>query len=175
MKSIIEYIQQKLGIVDISSPILEMSTICKYIKWGKYNYRIAIHGPSSKDRPYPHIHIYLANDTYPYKQFNFEVSLIDILCYDEFNLVCQQDKSKNLNIKNKSKCSWEGYRAVRDGFEQWLFSKSDMPGEFIDNLDALIWSYNNESPYNPDFDNPLHEYIKNQGKKVLPKYLKYFQ
>lgn len=50
-----------------------------------------------------------------------------------------------------------------------------MPGEFIDNLDALIWSYNNESPYNPDFDNPLHEYIKNQGKKVLAKYLKYFQ
>lgn len=176
MKSIIEYIQEKLGIVDISKPILEMSTICKYIKWGNYNYRIAIHGPSSKDRDYPHIHIYFSDDVYPYKKFNFEISLIDILCYDEINLICQQDKYNKINIKNRNKCSWSGYRKIRNGFEEWLFDKPTIPGDFIDNLDAIIYEYNNESPYNIENkdENYLLEYIKDHGKKVLPQYLKYF-
>lgn len=39
-----------------------MATIAKSVKLGKDSYRIAIHGVSSKDREYPHIHIYLAND-----------------------------------------------------------------------------------------------------------------
>ena len=43
-----------------------------------------------------------------------------------------------------------------------------------DNLDALIWSYNNEAPDSDD-RNPLLDYIKDQGKKVLPKYQKYFK
>ena len=62
--------------------ITEMATIAKSVKLGKDSYRIAIHGASSKDREYPHIHIYLANDN-SLKKFNFEISLVDILCNDE--------------------------------------------------------------------------------------------
>lgn len=173
MKSLIEYIQEKLGIIDIDSPIMEMSTIVKAIKWDKRFYRVAIHGPSSKDRPYPHIHIYDSKDTYPYKQFNFEISLVDILCYDEINLVYQQDKSNGIDRKNKTKCSWNGYRKIRDSFEDWLTDKPTRAGEFIDNLDVIIHDYNEEAPYGDN--NPLLEYIKDQGKKVLPKYQKYFK
>lgn len=175
MKSILEYIQEKLGIIDPDMPVLEMATVEQAIKWGKENYRIALHGPSVGDRPYPHVHIYLSKDKFPWNQFNFEISLVDLLCYDEINLILQQDRKKNLNIKNRNKCSWEGYRKIRDGFEDWLFDKPTYPGDFIDNLDVLIHEYNKESPYRGKNYNSLLEYIKDQGKKVLPKYKKYFE
>ena len=73
--------------------ITEMATIAKSVKLGKDIYRIAIHGVSSKDREYPHIHIYLANDN-SLQKFNFEISLVDILCNDEINIVAQIDKDK---------------------------------------------------------------------------------
>lgn len=172
MRSLIEYIQEKLGIIDPDMPIVEMSTVVKAIKWDKEYYRVALHGPATKDRPYPHVHIYLSKDSYPYKKFNFEISLVDLLCYDEINLICQQDKSKGIDKRNRSKCSWNGYRKIRDGFEDWLFDKPSRPGEFIDNLHVIIHDYNEEAPIGDD--NPLMEYIKDQGKKILPKYLKYF-
>ena len=175
MKSLIEYIQEKLGIIDPDMPIMEMSTIDKKAKLGKSFYRIALHGPAVGDRPYPHIHIYDPKDKFPYKNFNFEISLIDLLCYDELNLICQQDKQNDINIKNRKNCSWNGYRKMRDDFEDWLSEPCiGIPGNFKDNLDALIWSYNNEAPDNDD-RNPLLDYIKDQGKKVLPKYQKYFK
>lgn len=153
-----------------SIPILEMSTISKSVRLGGKNYRIAIHGPAVGDRPYPHIHIYKANDRYPFKNFNFEISLIDLLCYDELNLVAMVDKDNGISIKNRNKCSWTNYRRLRDDFEDWLISKSDYIGDFQDNLDAIIWNYDNES-YE---DNALINYIHDRGKKVLTKYQKYF-
>lgn len=154
-----------------SIPILEMATISKNAKLGKEQYRIAVHGPASKDRPYPHIHIYKANDEFPFTQFNFEISLIDLLCYDELNLVTMVDKSNGISIKNKNKCSWTGYRKLRDDFEDWLEAKSDRKGAFKNNLDAIIWNYDNEA-YE---DNALLNYIQDRGKKVLPKYKEYFE
>ena len=101
MKSILEYIQEKLNIIEPSIPIVEMATIDKTVKVSTNTYRIALHGPAVGDRPCPHFHIYLANDVYPYKRFNIEISLIDLLCYDELNIVAIQDKEKKINIKTR--------------------------------------------------------------------------
>lgn len=172
MKSILEYIQEKLGIVEPSMQIVEMATVDKKVKVGKDTYRIALHGPAVGDRPYPHFHIYLANDMFPYKKFNIEVSLVDLLCYDELNVVAIQDKEKGTNIKNRDKCSWLGYRKLHNTIEDWLEKPcTGLPGRFANNLEALIWSYDNESNQGLS----LLEYIKDQGKKVLPKYKKYFE
>lgn len=172
MKSILEYIQEKLGIIEPSIQIVEMATIDKKVKVGKDTYRIALHGPVVGDRPYPHFHIYLANDMFPYKKFNIEVSLVDLLCYDELNIVAMQDKEKGTNIKNRDKCSWLGYRKLHNKIEDWLEEPcTGIPGRFANNLEALIWSYDNESNQGLS----LLDYIKDQGKKVLPKYKKYFE
>lgn len=159
MKSILEYIQEKLNIIEPSIPIVEMATIDKTVNVSKNTYRIALHGPAVGDRPYPHFHVYLANDVFPYKRFNIEISLIDLLCYDE------------LNIKNRNRCSWSGYKKLHDRIEDWLEEPcTGLPGNFQNNLEALIWSYDNES----NNGNSLLEYINDHGKKVLPKYEKYF-
>lgn len=84
-------------------------------KWGRKTYKIAVHGASSKDRPIPHIHIYLNNDINPYTKFNFEISLIDILCKDEINLIFQTDKKKNIDNRNRKQCTWTGYSEIKEG------------------------------------------------------------
>lgn len=94
-------------------PVLEMATISKKLKVGNTTYKVAVHGPASKD---------------PYKEFNFEISLVDLLCYDELNLVTMIDKEKHLNITNRNKCSWKGYRGLHDEFEDWLERPSEFPG-----------------------------------------------
>lgn len=157
--SIKKYLQEKLNILEQSIPIIEMATIDKTVKVYKDTYRIALHGPAVGDRPYPYFHIYLANDIFPYNRFNIEISLIDLLCYDE------------LNIKNRNRCSWSGYKKLHDRIEDWLEEPcTGLPGNFQNNLEALIWSYDNES----NDGNSLLEYINDHGKKVLPKYEKYF-
>ena len=75
-------------------------------------------------------------------------------------------------IKNRVKCSWEGYKTIKDNFEDWLFSKCKYPGDFIDNLDAIIWMYNNES--DSIDENPIKSYIEARGLKILDKFKKYF-
>lgn len=72
-----------------------------------------------------------------------------------------------MSVSNKSKCSREGYSDILGNFEDWLTDKSDRPGEFKDNLDFLIWSYNDETLPGT---NALQKYIEEQGLKVLPKY-----
>ena len=78
-----------------SETIFEMATISKTERWGNNIYRIAVHGTASGDRETPHIHIYLANDTKPYNKFNFEISIIDILCKDEINLIYQRSQKEH--------------------------------------------------------------------------------
>ena len=152
-------------------PILEMATIGKNVKLGKDNYRIEIHGPASKDRSNPHIHIYLSSDSYPWNKFNFEISLTDIICNDEINLIRMKDVSKRKDITNRTKCSWEGYSKMLYDFEDWLYSdKVSIKGDYIDNLDALIWWYNQES----NSENEFLDYLIKHGLKVHPNYYKYF-
>ena len=67
--------------------IFEMATISRDVKLGKNRYKIAVHGTLSGDRKNPHIHIYLSTDNRLYNKFNFEISIVDILCYDEINLI----------------------------------------------------------------------------------------
>ena len=134
---------------------------------------IALHGTYAGNREKPHIHIYLTGDKRPFSKFNFEIALDEILCYDEINLITMRDKSKHLNIKNRNKCSWDGYMRLKDDFEDWLFSAPELRGDFIDNLDAIIYFYNQES-YSTNNSNPLLEYIKSKGMKIQDKFRKYF-
>lgn len=171
MRSLKEFIYQNIWMPS-EEKIYEMATIGKPIL-NKEKRLIAIHGVNSGDREYPHIHIYLASDKFPYNQFNFEISLIDIVCYDEINLIKMRDKSRGILKNNRNKCSWDGYTKLFNDFEDWLFEKSNFPGEFIDNLDAIIWNYNNESEFTKEH-NPLLHYIHKQGLRISPKYFKYF-
>lgn len=180
MKSLVEYIKEIIhrndyhGHSNLHDYLVEMATIEHNVKLGKDNYQIAIHGPSSKDRENPHIHIYLANDN-TLKKFNFEISLTDILCKDEINLIRQTDKTKRkkIDIKNRNKCSWEGYSKLKYDFEDWLEEKhKSLPKTFKTNLDAIIWNYNHESEKIEK--NYLLKYIEDRGLKILPHYKKYF-
>ena len=140
----------------------------------KTNHLIALHGTNAGDRQRPHVHIYLTGDKRPFSKFNFEIALDEILCYDEINLLRMRDKSKRIDFKNRNKCSWDGYFKLRDYFEDWLFSKDvEIRGDFIDNLDAIIYWYNQESD-STNNSNPLLEYIKNKGMKIQDKFRKYF-
>lgn len=102
MKDIIYFLKESLGL-NVGIQINEMAFATNEVKLGKNLYRIALHGVAAGDRPYPHIHIYLKNDHYPWKKFNFEISLVDLICNDELNLVCQQDKSKGIDRRNRKK------------------------------------------------------------------------
>ncbi len=167
-----------------SEQIFEMATITKDIKWGNDHFRVAVHGTAAGDREVPHIHIYLSSDKKPYEcsqlafnpcdditshnKFNFEISLVDILCYDEVNLIFQRDEKTGKRISNRNKCSWEGYKKIADGFEDWLEQKPTTPGDFRTNLEAIIYWWNEES--DSSSDNPLKDWIESRGLKVLDKY-----
>ena len=154
-------------------PIVEMATIGYDLKFGKDRFKVAIHRPSSGDRENPHIHIYLENDKMPFNKFNFEISLTEILCYDEINLIYQRDVRNGIKRTNRNKCSWNGYFKLKEDFEDWLFSKSSKRGDFKDNLDAIIYFYNWESGGTRN-SNPLLEYLKRKGMKIQNKFRNYF-
>ena len=147
-------------------------------KWGNNTYRIAVHGASTKDRPTPHIHIYLNNDVQPFTQFNFEISFEDILCKDEINLIYQLDRKNNIKRTNRTECSWKGYADIYNGLRHFLSSPSISKryGAFIDNLDRAIYEWNRETDFSKTETggNPLKEYLDSKGLIVLPKYMIYF-
>jgi hypothetical protein len=158
--------------------LLEMATFGTE-RWGNNTYRIAVHGASTKDRPIPHIHIYLNQDVQPYKQFNFEISLVDILCKDEINLIFQMDRKNNIKNTNRVDCTWTGYADIYYGIKTFLSSpsKSKKYGMFIDNLDRAIYEWNRETDFikTENGGNPLKEYLDEKGLTVLPQYMKYFE
>lgn len=85
-----------------------------------------------------------------------------------------RDKSKHIDLKNRSKCSWDGYTRLKNDFEYWLFSDNvEIRGGFKDNLDAIIYFYNQESG-GMKKSNPLLEYIKSKEMKIQNKFRKYF-
>lgn len=168
MKTLLEYLKVEKW---PSEPmIIEMATIGRPVMDRK-KYHIAVHGTLAGDRPNPHIHIYYNDDRKPYNKFNFEISMVDILCKDEINIIKMRDESRHVNKNNREKCSWNGYKKLRDDFEDWLFSKPTTPGDFKDNLDACVYWYNEEG--DPTSDNPIRDYLKERGLKVLPKYKDY--
>ena len=85
-----------------------------------------------------------------------------------------RDKSEHVDIKNRNNCSWDGYTRLKNDFEDWLFSDNvEIRGDFQDNLDAIIYFYNQESGGTRNL-NPLLEYIKSKGMKIQNKFKKYF-
>lgn len=168
MKSILEYLSVKRW--PSESQILEMATIDRRVRMAGAIYRVAIHGPLAGDRANPHIHIYLSSDVRPYNRFNFEISLCDILCRDQVNIIKMRDESRHTNRRGRANCSWQGYEKLRKDFEDWLFSKPSSPLSFDNNLTACIYFYNMESDQSSP--NPLKNYMAERGWKVLPKYAK---
>lgn len=165
MKSLKFYIDKCLYGLD-EQHLYEMATIHKSVKLGDDFRSIQIHGTNAGDRPNPHIHIYASNSK---TSFNFEISLVDIVCYDEINLITMTDVKKHIKIKNRSKCSWTNYSSLRRDFEEWLESDNrTVKGDFQNNLDALIYFYNNES-MSPD-PNPFLRYLSDRGLKVHENY-----
>ena len=158
--------------------LLEMATFGR-INDGKDMYKIVIHGPASNDRPMPHIHIYLNNDAFPYSQFNFEVSLVDLVCKDEINLIAQIDRKNNIKRTNRSECSWEGYRDLYKTFQSFLRQQPMKKGYrniAQNNLQVAIMEWDNENNDNmEDNESLMKNFIESKGLKILPKYLPYFE
>ena len=156
--------------------LLEMATFGTE-KWGNNTYKIAVHGASTKDRPIPHIHIYLNNDA-NYKLFNFEISFVDILCKDEINLIYQYDRANHIRNTNRNNCSWNGYADILKGFKKFLFSQPILGrfGTFKDNLERAIYEWNRETDFakTEQGGNPLKEYLDSKGITILEKYKGYF-
>lgn len=172
-----EIVKESISKVMNEGLMLEMATFGTE-HWGKDIYRIAVHGASTKDRPTPHIHIYLYNDVFPYNEFNFEISFVDILSKDEINLIFQLDRSKHIKHTDRKKCSWTGYADILEGFKNFLFSVPQPTkfGTFQDNLERAIYEWNRETDFvkTEHGGNPLKEYLDEKGIVVLPKYTGYF-
>ena len=107
MKTLREYINNILWGND--PIIVEMATLGRST-FNNVRYHIAIHGPLAGDRETPYVHIYLNDDVRPYNKFNFEVSLIDILCKDEIDLIKMRDEKRNVRHNNR-----ETYDITTDG------------------------------------------------------------
>ena len=140
-------------------------------RWGEVDYRIAVHDPVSQVEDSPCIHIYLLSDI-NHDKFDFVVSLVDILCKDEVNLIRQTDVAKNVIRTNEYECSWEGYESLYEGLKTFLSDKSTIrPYASCENgLHASIAAYNAESNSR---GNALKDFLDKQGLIVLPRYAKY--
>lgn len=177
-KVIKESLEKALSASNNSIHLFEMATIGAQ-KWGKDTYSIQIHGASTADRPVPHIHIYKYNDNTK-NQFNFEISLIDLVSKDQITLVRQLDREKNINHKNRDKCSWRGYNDIYNGLRSYLFGEVQSrlyKGICVDNLDAAIYAWNQETDMlkTNDGGNPMKEWLDAHGIQILPEYQKYFE
>lgn len=140
-------------------------------RWNEVDYRIAVHGSVPQVEDSPCIHIYLLADI-SHDKFDFAVSLVDILCKDEVNLISQTDVAKNVIRTNEYECSWEGYESIYEGLKTFLSDRSFIrPYASCENgLHASITAYNAESNSR---SNALKDYLDKQGLIVLPQYAKY--
>lgn len=162
--------------LNVKSLLTEMATF-GVKKWGNKTYKIAVHGASTKDRPTPHLHIYLNDDVNPYTQFNIEVSLVDLLCNDRITPIYQHDADNNILRTNRKSCTWEGYRDIFNGLKAF-FEEGPIKtkhGTFDNNLDRAIYEWNRETDLikTENGGNPLKEYFDKRGIVPLPKYQKY--
>ena len=139
-------------------------------KWGDKIYRIAVQGATI-----PHIHIYLNNDSIPYHEFDFEISLIDILYKGEINLLSQIDKHRNIYSIIPAECSWTGYEDIKDGIRNFLFSSCNNT-HFSDNLALAIYEWSKETDFvktECEGRNLIGLLFKQTHLTPLPEYEKY--
>lgn len=166
MKSLVQYLKEKLLNYPDERHIYEMATIGKDVVLDKQRKSIQIHGSNAGDREYPHIHIYNHNDK---AGFNFEISLVDLLVYDELVIIKMVDKKKHIKKTNRSKCSWNGYVKLKYDFEDWLLDRCEIDGNYKNNLDAIIYWYNRESESEKN-ENVVLKYLSSRGLKVHENY-----
>lgn len=176
LMSIIDNIVNEI-IHNEGQPLMEMAT-CGVEKWGKETYKIAVHGASTKDRPTPHIHIYLNRDQNPYRLFNFEISFVELICNDSIVPIYQYDRAKNIKNTNRRECSWTGYKDIEDGIRNFLSQPSgnNRFGQFSTNIERLINEWNRETDFvgTNQGRNPMKEYLEEHGLVPHQKYQKYF-
>lgn len=149
-------------------------------KWGDTLYKAAVHGASTKDRPFPHIHIYYDIErNFENPAFNFEISIADLVSKDEINLIYQKDNKHNLKNTHRDKCSWEGYSKLLKGFKEFLFQKptGKKDSVFKDYLEKAIHQWNSETLTNYEElgRNPMKEYLDTHNIEILDKYKEYFE
>lgn len=166
MISIVQYIKERLFDYPDNRHIYEMATIGEDVIMNKQHKSIQIHGSNSGDREYPHIHVYNYNDKVG---FNFEISLVDLLAYDDLIIIKMVDKKNHIKKTNRSKCSWDGYSKLKYDFEDWLVDKCEISGDYKNNLDAIVYWYNRES-YKERGENPILKYLADRGLKLNDKY-----
>ena len=175
VRMIQESVARALG---TQQPLIEMAT-CGVENWGKYTYKIAVHGASTNDRPTPHIHIYLNTDQNPYNRFNFEISFIDLICNDRITPIYQLDKQNHLKHTNRRECSWVGYNEIADGLKEFLARPCPQSkfGTFSTNLERVIYEWNRETDFvkTNNGGNPLKEYLDSHGLTPHPKYKDLFE
>ena len=113
------------------------------------------------------IYSFVNNNFYIYKVTNISLFTREItVCIESINNVKNGEDYSIIHIPFEDR-----YNDIKNDFEDWLESKCNKAGNFRNNLDFLIYTYNDE---NNEKDS-LQNYIKNHGKTILPKYLKYFE
>ena len=178
MKRRIISIEECLSMSKEEQPLLEMATI-GIIEANSNSYRIAIHGPATNDSPMPHIHIYLSQDKFPYSLFDFEISVVDLVCRDEIVLVAQIDLANNIRRTHQNDCSWSGYNDLYKSINDFLSNppmKKVYKGRALNNLQVAIMEWDNENNENmEDNESLMKRIIEDMGYTILPNYLPYFE
>lgn len=151
MKKLIEFIKKLLK---RNKNLQEIIVIDKKAILDGKKRSVHIHGIDPKE---PHIHICGRN-------FNFEISLVDLICQNKSVLIKMFDKKNKINKKRK-KCSWNGYFKMKRDFEEWLeCPEVKIEGNYRNNLDALIVSYNKLTKNRTH--NPILKYLSDRNLKV---------
>lgn len=133
--------------------MLEMVTI-GVEKWGDATYKIAV----LSDESTPLIHVYRNGE----EEFDLGVSLIDILCKDEINIVCLFGNETD-------------YDDIITGLRNFLF-RPCVNKLFADNLERVIYDWNRETDFvkaEREGKNVLAQYLTQNNFTPLPKYKKY--
>ena len=174
-----DVINEEFAFISNSRVVLTEMATFGVQKWGNETYKIAVHGSSTKDRPTPHIHIYLNNDVNPYSKFNIEVSLVDLLCSDAIVPIYQHDAAHNVLNTNRRDCSWTNYNDILKGLIEFFKTGpiSTKFGSFENNIERAIYEWNRETDFQKTEKggNPLKEYFESKGLVPLSKYAKYLK
>lgn len=162
---------------DESIPLPANVYIFGYIKCSGKRFELATQGDIDKIRE-PNFHIYKEDDDYAHPDFDFAVSLIDIISKDEINLIWQQDKEKEIKRTDKKDCSWTGYEDLLTVVTDYLsWTPKSNRWIFNDNIDRVIYAWNKEScdDFKEKGMNPLKEYCEFHKISILEKYKPYIE
>jgi len=128
----------------------------------KIGYIIAIWGHLSDDRITPHIHIWRANDAKnDYKNFNLDVSLVDILVNKKLVLLSKKDTKRNVDEIGRTE-DWAPFDSIKNVFWEKLEENE------YSLLEAIIDTWNKERDFikTDRGGNPLLDWLNKRGLQV---------